>query len=72
MSRLDPEQRRRSRHFVWTMVALLIGFGLAAVVYLLWHLTWLAVALVAVSVPLRWVAMLVADAYPPALPRRRG
>lgn len=68
---MDPEQRRRSRHFVWTMVVLLGAFVLAGVVFSVWHLMWLAVALVAVGVPLRWVATLLADANPPALRRRR-
>ncbi len=70
-SRLSSDQRRRNRHFIWTMLALLTGFALAFLVYQLWHLTWLAVVLVAASAVLRWVAMLLADAYPPTLRRRR-
>jgi hypothetical protein len=53
------------------MVGVLAGFLLAAIVYGVWHLTWLAVGIAAVSSCLRWVAMLLADANPPALRRRR-
>lgn len=67
---LDADQRRRNRNFVATMVAMAAGIGLAAVAYFVFHVTWLAVVLLAVSVPLRWVAMLVADANPPARRRR--
>lgn len=53
------------------MVVVLGGFIAAAIVYGLWHLTWLAVALVVASAVGRWAAMLIADANPPALPRNR-
>jgi hypothetical protein len=63
---LEPGQCRRYRNFAITIAAMFAGIGLAAVVYFLFHLTWLAVVLVAVSVPLRWLAMLLANADPPA------
>jgi type IV secretory pathway TrbD component len=63
---LDADQRRRNRHFLLTMAALLCCFGLAALVYFVWHQTWLAVIFVAVWVPGRWAATLLADANPPA------
>jgi hypothetical protein len=53
------------------MVVMLIGIGLAALSYFVFHLTWLAVVLLVVSVPLRWVAMLLADANPPVRRSRR-
>ena len=71
-SGLSPEQRHRAHRFVWTMVVVLGGFVAAAIVYGLWHLTWLAVVLVVASGVGRWAAMLIADANPPALPRNRG
>jgi len=52
------------------MTAVLGGFIFAAVVYGVWHLTWVAVAIVAACSVGRWAAMLIADAYPHA-PRRR-
>jgi type IV secretory pathway TrbD component len=63
---LDADQRRRNRHFVLAMAALLCCFGLAALVYFVWHQTWLAVTFVAIWVPGRWAATLLADANPPA------
>jgi hypothetical protein len=42
-----------------------IGIGLAAVAYFAFHVTWLAVVLLVTSVPLRWLAMLLANANPP-------
>lgn len=46
------------------MAFVLGGFIAAAVVYRVWHLTWLAVALTAASASGRWAAVLIADAYP--------
>jgi hypothetical protein len=70
-SHLDADQRRRYRNFAVTMAAVFIGIGLAAVAYFVLHLAWLAVVLIVVSVPLRWVAMLLANANPPVRRRRR-
>lgn len=67
---LDADQRRRNRHFVLAMAALMACFGLAAFAYLAWHQTWLAVLFVAIWVPGRWAATLLADANPPARTRR--
>ena len=70
-SSLDADQKRRNRNFVLTMGALLVAFGLAALAYFVWHQTWLAVVFVAIWVPGRWAATLLADANPPALKRSR-
>lgn len=68
---LDPDQRKRWHRFVAIMAAHLVGFGLVALSYFVWHLPWLAVVFLVGTLPLHWVAMLVADAYPAALPRER-
>jgi type IV secretory pathway TrbD component len=66
---LDADQTRRNRHFILAMAALMCCFGLAALVYFVWHQTWLAVVFVAIWVPGRWAATLLADANPPARPK---
>jgi len=63
---LDDDQRRRMRSFYLTMAAMAAGIALAAASWFWWHLPWLAVALLVISVPLRWVATLLADANPRA------
>jgi Protein of unknown function (DUF3099) len=68
----DADQRRRARHFVWTMVGVIAGFILAALIYGIWHLSWLAVLVAVACSCLRWVAMLLADANPPAIRQRRS
>lgn len=62
---LDDEQRHRYRNFALTIAVMFIGIGLAAVAYFAFHVTWLAVVLLVTSVPLRWLAMLLANANPP-------
>lgn len=65
----DADQRRRMRAFTLTLVGMTVGIATAAMAYFWWQLPWLAVALLVVCIPLRWVAMLLADANPRALRR---
>jgi Protein of unknown function (DUF3099) len=70
-SRLTSDQRPRWRRFVAIMIVHLVGFGLVALSWFVWHIPWLAVTFLAATLPLHWMAMLVADAYPAARSRRR-
>ena len=70
-SRLTSDQRTRWHRFVAIMIAHLVGFGMVALSWFVWHLPWLAVAFLAATLLLHWVAMLVADAYPAARSRRQ-
>jgi hypothetical protein len=65
----SPAQQRadRSRRYTFLMGGRLVLFVLAALVYPL--SVWLAVALLALSIPLPWMAVLIANDAPP---RRRG
>lgn len=55
---LDDEQRARKRVYAILMVIHLVGFTLAGV---LAHIWWLALGLVALTGPLPWVAVVLAN-----------
>lgn len=54
----DDEQRARKKVYAILMVIHLVGFSLAGV---LAHIWWLALALVALTGPLPWVAVVLAN-----------
>lgn len=58
----EETQRARKRIYAMLMVIHLVGFTLAGV---LAHLWWLALAIVAVTGPLPWVAVVIANDRPP-------
>jgi hypothetical protein len=58
----DDTQRARKRTYAILMAIHLIGFTLAGV---LAHIWWLALGIVAVTGPLPWVAVVIANDRPP-------
>ena len=66
----SPAQQRadRTRRYTFLMGGRLVLFVLAALVYPL--SAWLAVALLALSIPLPWMAVLIANDAPPRSRRR--
>lgn len=55
---LDDEQRIRKRIYATLMVVHIVGFTIAG---LLAHIWWLALAIVCVTGPLPWVAVVIAN-----------
>ena len=55
---LEHEQRVRKRVYTILMIVHLVGFTVAG---LLAHIWWLAIALIALTGPLPWVAVVIAN-----------
>ncbi|MGV9836347.1 DUF3099 domain-containing protein [Nocardia niigatensis] len=62
---LEQQHRDRVRRYLTIMslrIPCLIG---AAVAYSVWHSWWLALLIIGVSIPLPWIAVLIANDRPP-------
>jgi hypothetical protein len=61
----EEEQRARVRKYLTLMACRVPALILAAVAYGAWHNGLISLAIVAVSVPLPWMAVLIANDRPP-------
>ncbi|MVU77092.1 DUF3099 domain-containing protein [Nocardia sp. ET3-3] len=62
---LEDQHRARVRRYIAIMsfrIPCLIG---AAVAYSIWHSWWLSLLIIGVSIPLPWIAVLIANDRPP-------
>jgi hypothetical protein len=64
----EEEHRRRVKKYLTIMSFRIPALLFAALAYSLWENGWLSLLIVAVSIPLPWVAVLIANDRPP---RRR-
>ncbi|AQA05839.1 hypothetical protein BVC93_29645 [Mycobacterium sp. MS1601] len=64
----EEEHRQRVRKYLTIMSFRVPALLLAAVAYGIWENGWLSLLIVAVSIPLPWIAVLIANDRPP---RRR-
>ncbi|MBW0012079.1 DUF3099 domain-containing protein [Mycobacterium sp.] len=64
----EEEHRARVRKYLTLMAFRIPALILAAVAYGAWHNGLISVAIVAVSVPLPWMAVLIANDRPPRRP----
>jgi Protein of unknown function (DUF3099) len=71
----EEEHRERVRKYLTLMSLRVPALILAAVAYNLWHHGWISLLIIAASVPLPWMAVLIANDRPPRRaeePRRFG
>ncbi|MER7012977.1 DUF3099 domain-containing protein [Saccharopolyspora sp. NPDC000359] len=61
---LDDQQAMRRRRYAIMMASRIPCLVLAAVVFQLWQLWWLALIILAISIPLPWMAVLIANDRP--------
>lgn len=61
----EEEHRRRVRKYLTLMSFRVPALIFAAVAYNVWHNGWISLAIVAVSIPLPWMAVLIANDRPP-------
>ena len=61
----EEEHRRRVRKYLTLMSFRVPALIFAAVAYNIWHNGWISLAIVAVSIPLPWMAVLIANDRPP-------
>ncbi|MGW1678701.1 DUF3099 domain-containing protein [Saccharopolyspora sp. NPDC002376] len=61
---LDDEQATRRRRYAIMMASRIPCLVLAAVVFQVWHLWWLSLIILAISIPLPWMAVLIANDKP--------
>jgi Protein of unknown function (DUF3099) len=61
----EEEHRQRVRKYLTLMSLRVPALVFAAVAYNLWHNGWLSLLIVAASVPLPWMAVLIANDRPP-------
>lgn len=61
----EEEQRARIRRYAIMMSFRIPALVIAVVVYMRWENVWLALIIVAVSVPLPWMAVVMANDGPP-------
>lgn len=66
---LDEQHRARVRKYLWMMSFRVPALLIASAVYLWTGSAWWAVGIIALSIPLPWVAVLIANDRPP---RKRG
>lgn len=66
---LDEQHRARVRKYLTLMAFRVPALFAAGIAYSMTHNGWLALAIVAASIPLPWVAVLIANDAPP---RKRG
>ena len=61
----EEEHRQRVRKYLTLMSFRVPALIFAAVAYNVWHNGWISLAIVAVSIPLPWMAVLIANDRPP-------
>lgn len=61
----EEEHRKRVRKYLTIMSFRIPALILAAVAYNVWENGWVSLAIVAVSIPLPWMAVLIANDRPP-------
>ncbi|CAJ1505876.1 DUF3099 domain-containing protein [[Mycobacterium] burgundiense] len=61
----EEEHRQRVRKYLIMMSCRVPALLLAAWAYSVWHNGWISLAIVAVSIPLPWMAVLIANDRPP-------
>ncbi|KAA5826869.1 DUF3099 domain-containing protein [Saccharopolyspora hirsuta] len=61
---LDDQQAMRRRRYAIMMASRVPCLVLAAVVFQLWQLWWLSLIILAISIPLPWMAVLIANDRP--------
>lgn len=61
----EEEHRARVRKYLTIMAFRVPALILAAIAYGIWHNGWISLAIIAVSVPLPWMAVLIANDRPP-------
>lgn len=69
---VEEQHRARVRRYLTIMafrIPALIG---AAWAYSVWHNGWVSLAILAASIPLPWMAVLIANDRPPGKPRSRA
>jgi hypothetical protein len=66
---LEDQHRARVRKYMTLMAFRIPALILAAVSYGVWANPWIAMAIIGLSIPLPWIAVLVANDRPP---RRKG
>ncbi len=61
----EEEHRQRVRKYLTMMAFRIPALLLAALVYSIWQNGWVALLIIAVSIPLPWMAVLIANDRPP-------
>jgi Protein of unknown function (DUF3099) len=61
----EEEHRQRVRKYLTIMAFRIPALLLAALAYSIWHNGWISLLIVAVSIPLPWMAVLIANDRPP-------
>jgi hypothetical protein len=61
----EEEHRQRVRKYIILMSCRVPALIFAAVAYNLWHNGWISLLIVAASIPLPWMAVLIANDRPP-------
>lgn len=61
----EVQQKARIRKYTIMMAFRVPALVLAVIVYMTWGMTWLALIIVAASIPLPWMAVLIANDAPP-------
>ncbi len=61
----EEEHRRRVRKYLTLMSFRVPALILAAVAYSTWHNGWISLAILGASIPLPWIAVLIANDRPP-------
>ncbi|BBY96992.1 DUF3099 domain-containing protein [Mycolicibacterium fallax] len=61
----EQEHRARVRKYLTIMAFRVPALIFAALAYGAWHNGWISLAIIAVSIPLPWVAVLIANDRPP-------
>jgi Protein of unknown function (DUF3099) len=64
-SSVEEQHKKRVRKYMFIMSFRIPALVLAAISYSLWANPWIAMAIVGVSIPLPWVAVLIANDRPP-------
>ncbi|MEV0697592.1 DUF3099 domain-containing protein [Saccharopolyspora sp. NPDC050389] len=60
----DDQQAKRRRRYAIMMASRIPCLVMAAVVFQVWHLWWLSLIILAISIPLPWMAVLIANDRP--------
>jgi hypothetical protein len=61
----EEEHRRRVRKYLTIMSFRIPALIFAAAAYGIWHIGWISLLIIAVSIPLPWIAVLIANDRPP-------
>ncbi|MGB3773242.1 MAG: DUF3099 domain-containing protein [Rhodococcus sp. (in: high G+C Gram-positive bacteria)] len=62
---VEEQHRKRVRKYLFIMSFRIPALVLAALAYSAWQNPWIAMAIVGVSIPLPWMAVLIANDRPP-------